>query len=166
MDRVAQQSMAQSVINVSVTGPSKRLAEVFITMIIKILLEIFIYIEKFLFADTSIAFIAESSIQNGTTLVVMIKSCIEFSSSCKFSYFLLYPFGRCKIQGIGLNRQQLTSPGYIASVYSRIPSPDCGFHSRQQKVIQLTSVGTETPVLPSKDRTTSDNITPNDAGIP
>ncbi|KAL3982455.1 PHD-finger family protein [Acanthocheilonema viteae] len=62
---------------------------------------------------------------------------------------------------IALHGQQSLSPGHVTNIYSPIASPldqDHGFDSRQQKVTQPTSDETEMPVLPSKDRTTSDNI--------
>ncbi|CAG9538114.1 unnamed protein product [Cercopithifilaria johnstoni] len=64
-------------------------------------------------------------------------------------------------EGIGLHRQQPISPGHVASVYSCTASPlgqDREFDSGQQKIMQLTSVETEMPVLPTKDMAASDNI--------
>ncbi|VDK61720.1 unnamed protein product [Onchocerca ochengi] len=62
------------------------------------------------------------------------------------------------LQGITLHRQEPISPGHVAGIYPRTVSPlsqDHEFDSQQQKLMQSTSVATEFPILPSKDRTAS-----------
>ncbi|EJD75104.1 hypothetical protein LOAG_17683 [Loa loa] len=56
------------------------------------------------------------------------------------------------VPGIGLHRQEPMSSEHVGLNQNRV------FDSQQQKVMHSTSLATEIPMLPSKDRTASDNI--------